>query len=399
MDTYLVCIVGLVLLLSAGGCAREASLPMSTDFQKPPLASGWLLTGNERGACEGTWATEDTSPPNHYISFSAGRLDSPLFTVEPFAWYRLRFRSKSPSPGYVAAVSFDDRGIQLLADDYNSIPESPEWSGNEICTRGKATAARAIFRFTPIRDGQTICIDDVSVEQVPTQAVASWSDAVYATLPPVTFTPPADRWDYLPRTRQKLQSGGPLRIVLLGDSIANDTGNAPFDALIQRRYPKARIEVVTSVRGGTGCQYYQSDNRIKPYVLDFQPDLLIIAGISNGSDSEAIRNVIRQVRQHIQPDIVVMTGAVAPVVPPSTREFGVEKAREMTEAARTFPVRLRAVAADEKVAYLDMRSAWDDYVKTSAKPDTFFRRDPIHANARGRQILARILERYFTAEP
>jgi hypothetical protein len=71
-----------------------------------------------------------------------------------------------------------------------------------------------------------------------------------------------------PARRQRLASGGPLRIVMLGDSICNDTSKSLYETLLARIYPKAKIEIVTSVRGGTGCWYYKDEGRVKPYVLD-----------------------------------------------------------------------------------------------------------------------------------
>lgn len=54
----------------------------------------------------------------------------------------------------------------------------------------------------------------------------SWEQvqAAAAETPPVTYQPPADRWDCLPITRERLAGeGGSLSIVRLGDSVINDT--------------------------------------------------------------------------------------------------------------------------------------------------------------------------------
>ena len=105
---------------------------------------------------------------------------------------------------------------------------------------------------------------------------------------------------------------GPLRVAMLGDSICNDTSNSLYETLLARIYPKAKLEIVTSVRGGTGCWYYKDEGRVKPYVLDYKPDLVMIAGISHGFDVESIRSVIRQIRQGSNCEILVMSGAIAP---------------------------------------------------------------------------------------
>jgi len=197
-----------------------------------------------------------------------------------------------------------------------------------------------------------------------------------------------------------LRKGGRLRIVFLGDSIANDTGSSPLDVLLGRMYPKAKIEVVTSVGGGTCCQWYKNENRVEQYVLDYKPDLLIIAGISHGYDTESMRSVIRQVRAQASPDIMIMSGAVTPEQ--DCRDGYVRYSKLPSDTARnnaaTFADRLRSLAAEEKVELFDMRTAWDEYVAGSGKPNAWFMRDPVHANCRGRQVLARIIERYFRPE-
>ena len=45
----------------------------------------------------------------------------------------------------------------------------------------------------------------------------------YSEMPPVQYSPPVERWEKLPKTRQLLTDGGTLRVVMLGDSIVNDT--------------------------------------------------------------------------------------------------------------------------------------------------------------------------------
>jgi lysophospholipase L1-like esterase len=196
---------------------------------------------------------------------------------------------------------------------------------------------------------------------------------------------------------RKLRAGETVRIVMLGDSIVNDTGNSAYDVLLERMYPGARVEVVTSVRGGTGCTYYRLENRVQSYVLDFKPDLLIVGGISHGHDPEAVRSVIRQVRAQSDPDILLMTGAVS-FPPDYDTMFSELSPRDRTIAIRrvkNYRPGLERVARQEKVAFLDFRAHWDAYEQRVRKHPMWLRRDYVHANARGRQVLARVLEAYF----
>ena len=78
-------------------------------------------------------------------------------------------------------------------------------------------------------------------------------DRLYAKIPPVDYTPPEKRWDRLPATLKKITGGTTLRVVMLGDSIINDTSRSCWNLAIEKRFPACRIVKVTSVRGSTGC--------------------------------------------------------------------------------------------------------------------------------------------------
>ena len=137
----------------------------------------------------------------------------------------------------------------------------------------------------------------------------------YSEMAPVRYSPPVERWEKLPKTRQLLIEGGTLRVVMLGDSIVNDTSRSGWDYVVGRRHPRCTIEKVTSVRGSTGCWWYKEPGRVQKFVLEHKPDLVIIGGISHRDDVESIGEVIRQIRETAQPDILLMTGAFGSVDP------------------------------------------------------------------------------------
>lgn len=60
-----------------------------------------------------------------------------------------------------------------------------------------------------------------------------------------------------------------------------------------------------------------------------------------------------------------------------------------------FNTQLAALTEDMGVEFLDMNDIWHRYLGASGKPWRWFHRDAVHANDRGKQILARVLERYF----
>jgi len=393
--------MGNVLLLAVAvlgaGClfAAEGAL-LSADFETNPLQAGWTPKPGNDEAGAPAWSDALGHGSAHCITVADGTWASPEFAVTPFEFYRLEFFSKAEGLGYWATFYCDEQANILAADCHSSIYKSDDWLKHESCFRAHAKAVKAKVCFQPI-DYYRIWIGDVSVGHVDRRAVVEWADALYATLPPLKYVVPASRGSLIPRAMESLKAGRRLRLVMLGDSIVNDTGNSPWDALLERRYPGARLEVVISVKGGTGCQYYKDENRVKEYVLDFAPDLVIIGGISHGYDAEAMRSVVRQIRAGCGAEILIMTGAVA-----NTERCRAEfikhagkNAEQAAARADAFPQRVQAMAAEEKCEFLDLRSIWDEYVKNASRPEDWFRRDIVHANDRAKQILARVLERYF----
>jgi len=226
-------------------------------------------------------------------------------------------------------------------------------------------------------------------------AAGEISDRLYADLPKVECIPPAGRWSHMPKTMRALREGTPLHIVMLGDSIINDTFNSNYGALLSRLYPRSRLRITCSVRGGTGCWYYKEDENIKSYVLDLKPDLLMIGGVSHRNDTESIREVIRKTRQQL-PDceILLMSGP-----------FGQDPRKGPTDGVAPMPVQrcpadpftteLEQLAREQRVEFFDMRTPWAGYLGQSGKPHGWLHRDQVHANDRGKQILGRLLECYF----
>ncbi len=229
--------------------------------------------------------------------------------------------------------------------------------------------------------------NDVYVLTEPEHTAAEVARA-YAEMPPVRYQPPADRWDHLLVTASVLGRGeGTLRIVMLGDSIVNDTSRSRWDDLLRAAYPGCRIVRTTCVRGGTGCWWYKEPGRVKRYVLDFNPDLLIIGGISHRDDVDSIRDVARQVRKARKCDVLLMTGAVGPVDPRDDEQWRFEVDPKGTD----YRTRLKRLADEERAGFLDMTAWWGRYIRESGKGLDWFKRDPIHANIRGEQILGHIL--------
>jgi len=372
----------------------------SFDFSSDPAKAGWVYKPSKG---EGTMV---------YIESEGWHKDkgemwiSPKIPLpdRPFGFYRLRFQSKAEEKGYYAIFYYDSNDKFAVADDYGTIEKSKEWVQNDVIFRGREDTKTITINF---RNKKPVSVKDLSLWPISIKEAAFHQDRLYATLPPLDFNAPTNRWKYLPKTMEALQKGKVLRIVMLGDSIINDTNNSNWDALLSRLYPKAKIQIICSVRSSTGCRYYYQDEKFKSYVKDLNPDLLIIGGISNGTkvtDLKYMRTVIEKAREQVGCEIMVMSG-------PVSTDF---RKRDENNPDQALPKQVPSTSPDKwpgpspfyqgmeemckemKVEYLDMYTPWHQYIGASEKPYMWFHRDVFHANDRGKQILGRMLEVYFS---
>ena len=216
---------------------------------------------------------------------------------------------------------------------------------------------------------------------------------IYSEMPSVRYTPPSDCWRNLQETKELLTNGERLRVVMLGDSIVNDTSRSCWNLLLEQQYPKCRIIKITSVRGSTGCWWYKEPDRLKKFVLDHDPNLVIIGGISQRGNISSIRDVIRQIRIASETDILLMTGAFGRVDPCDETQW--QKISDPNHYS-DYRKDIEKLARQTKSAFLDMEAAWGRYIRECGKNLEWFKRDPIHANERGEQILGHILAAYLS---
>lgn len=239
-------------------------------------------------------------------------------------------------------------------------------------------------------DGNEAQEEGYYILRTPVRSLAQ-IEQIQAEMPKGQFTPPPNDWRFLQRTRDILTNGGQLHVLALGDSIVNDTMRSGWLAKLQEAYPKAEIKGTVYVRGGGGCQHYKQENRIGKNVVPRNPDLVFIGGISQNS-IEDIRTVIQQLREALpQVEIILATGV-----------FGTSDPRDPEELSRAaysgtgeYGRLLKALAADERCAYIDMTSPWAQYIRSSELHPHMFYRDAVHANEFGEQILSKILMAFF----
>jgi hypothetical protein len=358
------------------------------DFKSDPTLVGWQFEAAQ------TDGKPVFIPSEGYFPDKGAKWRSPAIvcTGNSFEYYRMTFRSKARGRGYWAVFFHDKHGQEITSDVYASIYPSSGFVTNTVCFRGRegATTFSISFMSTGPSTVEGICIEAVALDDV-----CRWADTLYAGLPPVTARLCPDSGARLPLTLKRLRVGTAMRWVMLGDSIVNDTNNGLFDVLLKRMYPKADIRVVPSILGSTGCWKYREEPFFQSRVIEQKPDFLMIGGISHRRDIGSIREVIRMTKSRVGCEILLMSGPVGKDcrVPDPDRP-GCELPRSVY-GGDSFNDEMKALADSEDIEFLDMNTLWHSYVAESATPWEWFHRDELHANDRGKQILARILEQFF----
>jgi len=387
---FLASLVALTLLSFASpSCCepgRADDVLLEEDFEHDPLERGWRSEKfwDHKDEVSAEWVAGGTPSGKRCVKVSRGMWVSAPMKVEPLAYYRVRFASNTRRPAVWIMRFFDEDGLEIAADCASGIDASKSWADNESMAMAREGAVTARVCFIPMEG--PLEIDDVVVTRASRQEVLQWADALYALLPSIPASPQAPgRWKQLPETMRRLREGKPLRIVALGASIGNDICNSHYGLLIERMYPEVRVVPIPSIRSMTAADFYEKDDRVREYVLDYEPDLLTIDCYKQ--ELPAIRSIIRQVRKH-QPVEVLVT-VVCGTGPRSAEDRAGDK-QFMAEIAK---------AADEDgFGVVDIRSAWERYVATAPGGRKAFSRDDVHYNDRGKQIVGRMMAGFFAPE-
>ena len=323
-------------------------------------------------------------------------------------FYLLTFKAKlTKGPRRIKSngwwVDAWDKDERLLADVNSSIDESDEFRDYSELFQFVAEAEYGQVTFHAGK-GNTVEATDVELRHVSDAEAADWCDRLYRTLPQVAGPAPESAMWRLPKTRAKLDSGAPLRVVLLGGSLCNDTYNGNLAALLKRDFPLSNPEVVASVRGGTGVWYYQEPEHFKEYVLDRKPDLLLIAGICHrahvgvyGPKEATMTRFVELCRRHgIETAVCTL---------PYSKDFRTELKPHELDWRKFDATRCDAslydnayLACAAEVTGAPLWNVTDDPCRTvaaSGLPFCAFMRDAIHNNDLGKQINARAVAAHF----
>lgn len=309
-----------------------------------------------------------------------------------FEFYSLGFDAKAAEDCHWGVFFHDKECKMIVADVYSSIYAGKDIRRYEQVVYGRENAT-GLHPF--VQSVKGVEIWDMRIKRISAKEAAEWCDSLFRTLPQLSYTPPVGRLKFLSGTLAAMKTGRPLRVVMLGDSIINDTFNSNFQSLLLRLYPKADLKFICSVRGSTGCWHYQEPEHFKSHVLDLNPDLLMIGGIAHKEDIGAIRKVIEMARKQVGCEILLMS---APLYKDWRKYDGGRPDAELPAQVWTpdpFVEKQKKLSDEMQVDFLDMATVWHNYLGASHKPWQWFHRDFVHGNDRGKQIAGRIIETYF----
>ena len=263
---------------------------------------------------------------------------------------------------------------------------SPTFAPAVVALAGSALLAAAPWLPLP-----RTTEDGYHVIESPRRGPAEVAAARAALPAGVCTLPPTDR-GALPRTFAKLEVGGPLRIVALGDSVVNDVMRSGWVRDLRAAYPRCEVTAHLLVRGCGGCRHYREQGRIRRYVTPLRPDLVIVGGISHRK-AGAVRDVIRQLRDDL-PDVEILL---------TTGVFGAADPLDSAALAAApyaggggWGRKLARLARAEGGAFLDLTTPWAELVRSTGADPALFYRDSVHANPLGEQTAGALLTAYFT---
>ncbi len=371
--------------------------------------------GMSRNASEGYY-------PDRGGTLQSSKINLGKDGVKAGAWYKIRFDAKTAVHCYWGVNFYHADGKAFIADHNDKVFIGDRQHYLRYFYASDEATDTDIFFIA--KTG--IEVWDIVLEKSTAQEAATACDEIYAKMPAglETYFPPGKATELLPKTAAALRQGKPWRIIMLGDSIVNDTYNSNFQSLITRAFPNSKVEYVASVRGSTGVMYYQEPGNFKTFIADLKPDLLIIGGISNCNGvtvaecKEAYRKVVAQAKP-LGCEILLMTTGTAqdtrcynpkqPDLPlPATkwtasdalRAVMINKDMHTPDFLSTvvgaflghdFANSVRAVGSELNLPVLDETTSAYSYVHASGTPWGFFVRDAIHSNCYGKQINGRIL--------
>lgn len=357
----------------------------SEDFERDPFRAGWTCEKRGARAGEAKWLPGDDG--DRCIEVAHGQWRGPGIRLEPGGLYRFACRSRAAHKGYWGVLTYDASDAEIPASPYSGIPESPDWTTTEAVVLVPQEARDARVLLWP--RGEPMQVDDIVIERVTHDHAREIIDRTYDGLPPVSFRPPEDRWEHLPRCRAILEAGGDLTVLVVGDSVVNDLAHSQFHLLVERAWPGSAVTLYNEVGSGARPGAYLEGDHLGGMLRDRRPDLVVFGGMSTREqDLPDLRRLAALVDETDHADFLAVTGTI--LVPRYWEDI------ERSAAARQgYRQGLIDTGRTDGFAVFDIGSAWETYARDCGEDIEHFRRDGHHANERGKQVYGRLLAAFL----
>ena len=210
----------------------------------------------------------------------------------------------------------------------------------------------------------------------------------------------------LPKTWEKLQNGGTIRVLAWGDSVTEcgfipdeDRWQAQFVTRLQKKFPKAKIELITEGWGGRNTDSYFNEPPGSPHnyqekVLDQKPDLVVSEFVNDAGlppeRIEANYSRIRDDLNNIGAEWIILT-------PHYIRPdwMGLSSQTNIDEDPRPYVKAIRVFAADNGIALADAALLYGHLWRRGIPYNTLMTNEINHPNADGMSIFADALMKLF----
>lgn len=363
----------------------------------PDAGNGWTFLPSEEGKMVYV-------PYEGMYESKGGRIKSPRFSLDKAdgenAFYRLTFTAKATVRGYWW-VDFFDKDGNSLPDINSALYASDQEIPYEVVVFTDSRAAFAEISFVT-RKG--VEVHDIRMERITPADAALWCGRLYSSLPQKPFQVSSDAFALLPKTRAALNKGMPWWILMLGDSIVNDTWCSNFQSLVLRDFPKAKLNFMISVRGGTGANYYCIPENFREYVEKFKPDLVMIGGISNYHLSpgqrpeDRVKNLVSLIRQcqAAGAEVVLTSPPLSHKWRTGNEPMPWSEDWVNSKGAKVYDREYQREAVRQtSIAYWDITTVPCRIVADCPQPSAWFSRDAVHNNDRGKQLIGQNLAAWF----
>ncbi len=216
----------------------------------------------------------------------------------------------------------------------------------------------------------------------------------------------------LPKSLARLKEGGSLKILAWGDSVtdgsflphmATDRWQEQFVTRLRKRFPAARIELVTEAWGGRNTDTYLAEppgsiHNFAEKVLAVKPDLIVSEFVNDAGFSapkvEAQYGKLLADFQGIGAEWIILT-------PHYVRPdwMGLTRQRDIDDDPRPYVKALRVFAAAHDVPLADASARWGRLWRRGLPYLTLLHNNINHPDVRGMALFADSLMELFPSQP